>query len=251
MTTAAEPRDAEGLRSLVERTVFTPLRHGSAVADTVARLGQAIGMGLLQPGDRLPPEERLADELGISPVTLRSALGILRSAGLIETRRGRAGGTFVRRAASTAGLPVESGVPGERELRELADERRVVEGGVAELAAARASAEQLAELLRLLDEMEQTESFEDWGARDTLFHLVLADATGSERLVTRVAALRAEVFQISRHFPTPRPVLELAEVEHRQILRAVRSGRGTRARETMARHAESTLALWLGLLPAA
>jgi GntR family transcriptional regulator, transcriptional repressor for pyruvate dehydrogenase complex len=141
MTTAAEPRDAEGLRSLVERTVFTPLRHGSAVADTVARLGQAIGMGLLQPGDRLPPEERLADELGISPVTLRSALGILRSAGLIETRRGRAGGTFVRRAASTAGLPVESGVPGERELRELADERRVVEGGVAELAAARASAE--------------------------------------------------------------------------------------------------------------
>ena len=81
MTTGTEAASGALLRSLVERTVFTPVRQGSAVAETVSRLGQAIGMGLLRPGDRLPPEAELADDLGISPVTLRSALTILRSAG--------------------------------------------------------------------------------------------------------------------------------------------------------------------------
>jgi DNA-binding FadR family transcriptional regulator len=184
-------------------------------------------------------------------VTLRSALAILRSAGLIETRRGRAGGTFIARTARAGKVPLADAVPREAELRDLADERRVVEGGAAELAAERATPEQLGELERLATEMERSSSYEEWGAHDTLFHLVLADASGSERLVTRIADLRSEVFRISRHFPTPRPVLELSEAEHREILRALRNRRPTRARETMARHVESTLALWLGLGPAA
>jgi len=41
----------EPLRRLLEQTVFAPVRQGSAVADTVARLGRGVGMGLLRPGD--------------------------------------------------------------------------------------------------------------------------------------------------------------------------------------------------------
>ena len=104
MTTGTEAASGALLRSLVERTVFTPVRQGSAVAETVSRLGQAIGMGLLRPGDRLPPEAELADDLGISPVTLRSALTILRSAGVLETQRGRGGGTVVADGAFPVSL---------------------------------------------------------------------------------------------------------------------------------------------------
>lgn len=244
---ATEASGSELVRSLVERTVFTPVRQGSAVAETVARLGQAIGMGLLRPGDRLPPETRLAEELGISPVTLRSALGILRGAGLLETQRGRVGGTFVTETAGSATLPIDKPLPSEPELRDLADERGVVEGGTAALAAQRATPEQLEELVRLVARMEGTHAYEPWSATDTLFHLLIADASGSQRLVSRVADLRSEVYRITRHVPTPRETVELADREHREILQALQTRRPERARIAMVRHVESTRALWLGL----
>ena len=50
---------------LLQQTVYTPVRQGSAVAETVARLGRAIGMGLLRPGDRMPSGGPLAGALGI------------------------------------------------------------------------------------------------------------------------------------------------------------------------------------------
>ena len=235
------------LQSLVERTVFTPVRGGSAVAETVARLGRAVGMGLLRPGDRLPPEGRLAEDLGISPVTLRAALTILRGAGVLETQRGRGGGTFVRAAASAAGLLDGESLPTEAELSDLADYRCVVEGGAASLAAERATPEQVEYLERLAAEMEATPDFEPWSERDTLFHLVIADASGSSRLVAQVAEIRAEVYRIAKLGTVPRAAAGLADAEHRDILRAIASRNPEGAREAMVRHVESTRALWLGL----
>ena len=247
MTTAPRDVSAERVRSLVERTVFTPVRHGSTVGETVARLGQAIGMGLLRPGDRLPTETRLAEDLRISPVTLRSALTILREAGLVETQRGRVGGTFVTAGAARASFVPDTTLPTEAELRDLADFRIVVEGGASALAAGRASTGQLGELERLASEMEAIAGFGRWSERDTLFHLLLADASGSARIVEQVAGIRAEVYRVSQVLPTPGPVLELANGEHRAILRAVAARKADRARAAMARHVESTLGLWLGL----
>ena len=235
------------LQSLVERTVFTPVRGGSAVAETVARLGRAVGMGLLRPGDRLPPEGRLAEDLGISPVTLRSALTILRGAGVLSTQRGRGGGTYVRAAASAAVLLDGRPLPTEAELGDLADYRSVVEGGAATLAAERATPEQLEYLERLAAAMEVTPDFEPWSERDTLFHLVIADASGSSRLVAQVAEIRAEVYRIAKLGTVPREAAGIADGEHREILGAIAVRDPGRAREAMVRHVESTRALWLGL----
>jgi DNA-binding FadR family transcriptional regulator len=233
------------VRDLVERTVYTPVREGSAVAETVERLGRAIGMGLLRPGDWLPPEGRLADDLGISPVTLRNALSILRGAGVLETQRGRSGGTYV--SERPAAIPAAGERPTEAELRDLVDYRVVVEGGSAALAAERATAEQVAYLRELTTEMESTGDYDTWGERDTLFHLVLADASGSARLVAQVAEIRGEVYRIARLGTVPRPTVELADRQHREILDAVAASEPASARESMVRHVESTRALWLGL----
>jgi DNA-binding FadR family transcriptional regulator len=247
MTTAAETTSGELLRSLVERTVFTPVRHGSAVADTVARLGRAIGMGLLRPGDRLPREAELAEDLGISPVTLRSALTILRGAGVLATQRGRGGGTVVADAAFPLSLLDDAALPTERELADLADFRCVVEGGAAALAAERATPEQVAHLQALVAELEDTPTFDPWGERDTLLHLAIADASGSERLVGQVAEIRGDVYRIATLGSIPRSSLDLADEEHREIVRAIAAGRPGEAREAMVRHVQSTRALWLGL----
>ena len=75
--------------------VFAPLAPEGAVERIVRRLGEAIGSGVLSPGERLPPEPRLAAQFGVAPMTLRQALGVLRQAGFVETRRGRNGGSFV------------------------------------------------------------------------------------------------------------------------------------------------------------
>ncbi len=151
------------------------------------------------------PEARLAEDLGISPVTLRNALTILREAGLLETQRGRVGGTSVAAGAEAASFVADRTLPTEAELRDLADFRTVVEGGAAALAAERASATQLDELRRLATEMEAVNDFGSWSERDTLFHLILADASGSPRVIEQVAGIRAEVYRVSQVLPTPGP----------------------------------------------
>src|SRR5690606_21281443 len=76
---------------------------GPGLPHNVARqLETAIDVGLLSHGDRLPPESELAAELGVSTGTLRQALETLRQRGVIETRRGRGGGSFVRAVSKQA-----------------------------------------------------------------------------------------------------------------------------------------------------
>lgn len=241
------PATPDGVvRRILERTVFTPVRQGDIVAETVARLGQAIGMGLLRPGDRLPPEARLADDLGISPASLRSALAMLRSAGLLETQRGRGGGTTVTAAAARRAA-ADDALPSEGELRDLVDYRCVVEGGAAALAALRAKRAQLDHLEALVGEMEAITDFSAWSEQDTLLHLLVAEASGSDRLLAEVGRVRAEVYRLSQLVPAPRQASELAGREHRLLVSAIASGDANRAREAMVSHVESTRALWVGL----
>ncbi|HEY7196640.1 MAG TPA: FCD domain-containing protein [Gaiellaceae bacterium] len=243
-----EPRSSAFVESLVHRTVFKPIRQGSAVAEAVARLGQAIAIGLLRPGDQLPRETKLARSLGISVVTLRESLAILREAGLVETRRGRSGGTFVSGSLPRAATIPSSPLPPEGELQDFSDYRLVIEGGAAALAAERATDEQIAYLAELVAQMDDLTDFRAWGETDTLFHLILADASGSQHLVTAVAELRPRVYQVSALWDkNPITTLKLSNREHRAIVRAVKARQPDRARKAMAGHVESTLAIWLGL----
>jgi ADP-ribose pyrophosphatase YjhB (NUDIX family) len=82
--------------------LWRPVRGGNAFEITVSRLAQAIKLGLVAEGERLPAERELAEKLQVSRVTLREAIRALREAGYLESRRGRTGGTFV---VSRAGRP--------------------------------------------------------------------------------------------------------------------------------------------------
>ena len=80
-----------------------------------------------------------------------------------------------------------------------------------------------------------------------MLHLLVADASGSPRLVREVADLRAELFRLGQTIPVPPSALDLAGHEHRDLLRALRARQPERAQAAMVRHVSSTGTLIAGL----
>ena len=116
--------------------VLSPLDGGGPRTDAVvARISAAIGLGVMGDGEPLPSEIDLATQLGVSTMTLREALAVLREQGLVETRRGRGGGSFVRASAEalTSRSLARLGEYTVQELRDLGDEHFAVAGAAAVL----------------------------------------------------------------------------------------------------------------------
>src|ERR1700735_2776886 len=136
-------------------SLIAPLAAAGRAEEVVLRVGRAIQLGLLTDGERLPPETEFAAQLGVSAMTLREALAMLRQHGLVETRRGRTGGTFVRPPAAPQLGPLRDrlGTMTVGQLRDLTDEQSAVSGAAARLAATRASTAGVRRLLAPADQL--------------------------------------------------------------------------------------------------
>lgn len=181
-------------RTRVHR-LLPPLPSAGVAESVTRRLGDAIHLGLLEPGEQLPSENELASQLGVSTVTLREALASLRAQGLLETRRGRNGGSFVcgPGAASVARLRrrlLDLSVIG---LRDFGDEWAGVAGTTARLAAARSSTDQLARMRTFAARVESASTIGDRGRAHSRFFIEVALASQSERLTRSEVRLQAEM----------------------------------------------------------
>lgn len=195
LTRAPSPISAVPSEPAIDTSaLIAPLAALGRAEEIAARLTEAIHLGLIADGEQLPPEAEFAQQLGVATMTLRESISTLRDHGLVETRRGRNGGTFVKRSleppeepdlASLAETSVSS-------LRDLADEQLAITGLAARLAAERAAPRSVRRIHADLDELAAATTR---GARikaDTRFHVEVAIATNSERLVRREVALQAE-----------------------------------------------------------
>jgi DNA-binding FadR family transcriptional regulator len=218
-----------------------PPLPSSSVAESVARrLADAIHLGLLEPGDQLPSESTLAGQLGVSTVTLREALATLREQGLVETRRGRNGGSFVcgPGAASVVRLRrrlLDRSVIG---LRDFGDEWAAVAGATARLAAARSSADQVARMRTLVTRLGSATTIGDRGRAHSRFFIEIALASQSERLTRSEVRLQAETGDLLwlPSEATPEAVTVAYRLE--QIVDAITDEDGPRARELAERHVQ-------------
>src|SRR3954449_10609254 len=169
-------------RSVAVEAVFEPVARPSMFEETVARLGTAIRLGLLAPGTQLPPERELSEQLGISRSTLRHAITTLTQSGHLVSLRGRAGGTFVADAPPMA--EAREAIALEGRWRDLLDYRIAIEAGAALLAAERAQPAALARMQEQVEAMDAAlEDFGTYRHADVFFHLGLAEAAESSRLV--------------------------------------------------------------------
>lgn len=234
--------------------VLRPVHAGGGFEEALERILQIIRLGLVPAGERLPSERELADRLHISRVALREAIKVLSEQGLVESRRGRYGGTFVlRRDPAPAGDP-------EAELRRLDEElgpggiidvlrfREVLELGAVELCASSGLGDAEAQRLRDCLTATQEARLEDYRRVDTLLHLALAELSGSPSLAAQYAAVRARVNDLLDRIPLLVRNLEHSQAQHAALVEAVLDGDADAAREIAREHLAGTAALVRGFL---
>jgi DNA-binding FadR family transcriptional regulator len=232
-----------GASHTLSRLVFRPLRNGNAFEVTVERLADAIRLGVIPLGERLPPERELAEMLRVSRMTLREATRALAEAGFVEARRGRTGGTFVTyRIAAPARdrATVVAQSMGEG-LHEALDFRRIVEPGAAELAATRfLSATDREYLTGCLAACAEAVDDEARRLADSRLHLALASTTGCQPLVAAVAEVQSKLGELLSAIPVLRRNIVHSERQHVEMVRAVLTGNPDGAREIMEQHCDAT-----------
>jgi GntR family transcriptional repressor for pyruvate dehydrogenase complex len=238
-----------GLPGPSAQTVFAPVQSQTAFEETLERLGTAIKLGLLQPGERLPAERELCRQLGLSRSTLRQALTALVQSGHLHAARGRSGGTFVADAPPPVAAPSGAPLAG---WRDACDQRLAVELAVAALAAERAEDSALAPLGECVDAMDETlEDFADYRQADVRWHIGLAEAAGSPRLVAAMTEAQGQMSDLIAYIAHPPELLAWTNQQHAKMLAAVRKRDGERAMRIMLEHLKGTEHVLAGLLPAA
>jgi len=215
-----------------QRAVLMPVDTLARVDAVVRRLADAIDLGLLAEGEQLPGEIDLAAQLGVSTVTLREALMALRQQGLVTTRRGRGGGSFVTVPDGPAEDRLLARLTGwsTEELRDLADHWAAVSGAAARLAAQRTEPADLQQLRRSLGELVEAEGSAARSRVFGRFHVELAAAAQSARLTREEITLQTEVGALLRLVLGDDGYLEDTADRHRAVISAVHDGADDRAR---------------------
>ncbi len=196
-----------------------------------------IERGRLRPGDRLPAERDLAIRIGVSRPSVRAGLRSLAAMGAVQTRHGS--GTYI-----TEGPPVLDSKP----LRLLAalhgfspeqmlEARRVLEMGIAGLAAERATGDHLATMAEEVSGMfASVDDPAEFLTHDLRFHRAVAAAAGNPILASMTEMIATLYFEHRRRAPRTPEQLREAALLHRNIYQAMRGHDPERARWEMGRH---------------
>lgn len=230
--------------------LLTPARPANAFEETVQRLLQSIRLGLIGPGERLPPERELAGMLEVSRDTLREAIASLAEAGWVVARRGRYGGTFV-----SDELPSPSPVAAGEDPDPLGPAARLEDTlalrAVIEVGTARRAAESE---LSALDRERLWQAYEEcrnapggqYRMADSRLHLLIAEVVGAPSVIPLVADVRMRVNELLDGIPLLAPNITHSDEQHRAIVSAILRGSPDEAATAMAEHIEGTEALLRG-----
>ncbi|MDJ0350917.1 GntR family transcriptional regulator [Cryobacterium sp. PH29-G1] len=225
--------------------IFAQLHDAGRTEQVTARLTDAIILGVLAPDERLPSESDLARRFGVALITVREGLAVLRDAGLIETRRGRGGGSFVMKADAPHSTLVQARLHGlaQVDLSDTADYFATIVEGCVQRAAVRASQPDSDRLDRWLNRADFSTVA---GARTNAggFYLELAILSQSAQLVRELIRLQAEFGPLLLLGMTDPDARQSLLDSNRAIAGAVRANDGASARQ-LATEQVRGLAEWL------
>jgi GntR family transcriptional repressor for pyruvate dehydrogenase complex len=211
--------------------------EGVAAELVVRHVRELIEGGALGPGDRLPPERELALHVGVSRPSVRAGLRALAAMGVVQSRHGA--GTFIRGGPPMLGSEPLSFLAALHGFSrdEMFEARRVLEVGVAGLAAERATGDQLAtiseEITGMYASMDDPQAFL---VHDIRFHRAVAAASGNPILASLVEMVSAIFYEQRRKTAANGRDLKEAADLHRTLYNALRQRDPERARRAMDDH---------------
>jgi DNA-binding FadR family transcriptional regulator len=228
--------------TLARGAVFAPLGGAGRAGLVEKRLTDAIVLGILAHGERLPREADLAQSLGVATVTAREALESLRDKGLIKTVRGRGGGSFVigRPEGTVRITDARILEMSSVDLRDIGAYYSVIGGGAAERAAELASIDDVENLRRIVG---ITDFAEEGSTRrsEMNFHLELAALSLSARLVREEMRFQAEIGPILWLSMQDDACRASSRSAHLQIVQAIGDVDGETARRLTTEHIAATV----------
>lgn len=210
-----------------------------------------INSGEIEPGQRLPSERDLAQQFEVSRPTIREAMIALEIAGLVEIRTGSGIYVLAKRTprADLASELSDQG-PGPFEILEA---RRLLEGEIAALAAARITPAQLGQMEQALEDMEREDSEGSISEQaDQRFHCILAEASQNSALASIVGWLwdlrNQSAISTVFHQRVREEGVHPSAAEHRLIFEALKFKDPLAAKQAMVSHISSAIAADRALL---
>ncbi|WP_241976031.1 MULTISPECIES: FadR/GntR family transcriptional regulator [Cryobacterium] len=173
----------------------TPLAAVSRADEITDRLVTAIAIGEYLPGSRLPSERELAASLRVGRMTVRAAIASLVGQGLLETQRGRGGGSFVREQwTSSSKASVHRTLSARWDvLRDTCEAVSRLQGTIARAAAEKRTDEDVTQLRQRLTAFREAESGPQSQRADELLHIAICAAAHNETLQSVLFDLESRV----------------------------------------------------------
>lgn len=224
-------------------TLLKPVTTTRLYVQIARQIADAVQQEQFKVGDRLPPERTLAEELNVSRASVREALSALEILGIVESRSGN--GTFVRRLPTEwtyLGTVFDEFVAREDSPHEVLEARRLLEPMIAQLAAERATAEQLSLIEQALQALANAVATgAARAAADSSFHLAIANGAGNSVLVRQVQLLVATMqgqlwTSLNQRTPKDTVLAQKFLADHQRIYHALLERNPNAAAEAMLQH---------------
>ena len=217
---------------LIDRVPYLPDRIANVIKQDIIK-------GVFSTGSRMPAENTLARNYGVSRNVVREAIAQLRNEGIVESRQGI--GTFVSESPAMVLRITEAGslTTPERHLA-LFELREAIESRAAELAAKRRNTAEMTAMDYAFDDMERTMSRgKDGVDYDIAFHRSIAQASQNLFILKTIGFIAEhlrESIELTRMHSVNDDVCAVTIAEHRAILDAIRAGDGPAAHQAMEAH---------------
>jgi DNA-binding FadR family transcriptional regulator len=219
--------------------MFAPVAVARASSAIAEQIRNAMVTGRLKAGDRLSPERELAEQFGVSRVTVRDALRSLEAMGLIEVKVGARGGAFVTapNGSKVAQTMSDMMLMSSTTAEDIVEARLIVELGTVSLACARATVEDLAALRELCKRADAALAAGTY-TRDLSwdFHAILAHAAHNGAVDGLTQSFRSSLSLHPMRVREGERAFERTVAEHLRIFEALERRDGIAARREMAEH---------------
>lgn len=219
---------------------YKPIRTKKIYEQVADSLLDSLKNGTLKSGDKLDSVEVLAKNFDVGRSAIREALSALRAMGLLEMRQGE--GTYVKTFDATRfSLPVSVAfLMKSEDVKDLLEVRKILEVGAAGSAAASRSEEDLDQMKKALNAMEEAKGNGELGEQaDLNFHMALVRATHNQMLINlmnSVSEIMVQAMRETRKLLHTNDGTDKLLQEHKRILAAIEAKEEETAREAMYAH---------------